>query len=704
MSIFGACAEPEAEMFGEKIVRVYKYGEKKLREKFNRGDVLVITPEVGFRGRDPYPKEGLVTDVGKDWINLGVGTSWPIGLFEMRKHVGRYLVRVDRTAPLAPLKAQRMALEKLRKGLAGDAAALLAGLFVEEGTDTSEKQYALRMSREVPKHYEVEGLESQIENAMEKAISKTSFTPNSSQKEAVIWALSRNIGLIRGPPGAGKTRVASLLISTALNMELKQPIETGKVIGNDEGDDVDVENDTRKSPRVLAVTHSNGAADVLLQALLQMNVPAGTSLIVHHVSYYLPLPYILFQSNLPSVRHGRPASVSPNVQHRTIVALAEKMPEVVNARRLASDVTLDSMIRQAALYESKQSLNDVQNMIARTAPVVVTSCISAQQLLTSIGEVEDGDGCNFDVVVLDEAGQTTEPGLVCALAASKACQLILIGDTRQLPPTVTTQNIELRNTIGVSPMERLLKIGCKEFTLREQYRMPPSLLQHPNQYFYNGLVKCAVNVDGGADPNQPPLKGFPWPNQAEPLAFVDVGTDRELSHNFGGKSNPTEVKVILDIVGKVLDAEEVRAENIAIITPYSKQVQLLRTELNSMPFQYGKTTEIRVGTVDSFQGSECDLVIFSAVRSNLLKELGFLRDERRLNVAITRAKRGLILVGDVTVLNTCRHWRALITSCSDRRCTLTEKDYYEQVGAKNKKEIRMSDLELDMDDEFFGLF
>ncbi|KAL7538765.1 hypothetical protein ACHAXR_008787, partial [Thalassiosira sp. AJA248-18] len=554
---------------------------------------------------------------------------------------------------------------------------------------------SLDVAREVPNHFDDQNglLEGQIRKAMEEAMSHIEFEPSPSQQDAVVWALKRQMGLIRGPPGTGKTAVAALLISTALKLELKQ-------MSSDNEEDNDTT--TTRAPRILAVTHSNGAADVLLQALLQMNVPA--------------------------VRGGRPASVSPSVQHRTIAALAERMPEVVRSRQQAGDATLDSRIRQSAFYDVKQHLNDAQAMIARSAPVVVTSCIGAQQLLASVGESEDGS--TFPIVVLDEAGclglfrmyfsnalvfftstctsagQTTEPALVCALAAAKARQVILVGDTRQLPPTVTTQDVELRKTIGVSPMERLLKNGIDQYVLKEQYRMPQSLLHHPNEYFYNGVVKCAKV--GGADPNLPPPDGFPWPSpKNEPLAFVQIGNDSEVAHNFGGRSNPTEVEIIVDIVGKVIGAGEIDAENIAIITPYNKQVQLLRTELNNASYN-----SVQIGTVDSFQGQETDVVVFSAVRSNLLKELGFLRDERRLNVAITRARRGLIVVGDPTVLRTCRHWTALLDCCSDRSCVMTQKEYYSnhsearvaKEAADNSKDRSLFSVELDMDDEFYGLF
>lgn len=657
MSIFKANAEPDTELYGEKIVRIYKYGETNLRNKFNRGDVLVLTPEMGYQGKDPMPREGLVVDVGKDWLTMGVGASWPQGLWEMRKSAGAYLVRIDRTAPQAPLKAQKTSLQRLRKGIAGDAAKSLAELYVDPSN-------AQEIGNRIPAHFNVDNLQDDVEQALNKAINATSFQPNESQKEAILWGLQKNIAMIRGPPGTGKTRVAALLISTALRMSMK-PLSN-----NNENNDEEV----KVKPRVLAVTHSNGAADVLLEALLQMNVPA--------------------------VRSGRPASVSSNVQHRTIIAISEKMPEVVRLRQEASNMENNSQTRQAALFDVKRYISDVQEMITKSAPVVVTSCIGAQQLLAS-----DETGVEFPIVVLDEAAQTTEPALVCALSASKARQVILVGDTRQLPPTVTSQNSELRQTIGVSPMARLEKIGVPQFTLKEQYRMPPALLEHPSKYFYDGLVKCAR--DGLNELNQLPPLGFPWPNAKEPLAFINVGKDSEVAHNFGGRSNPKEVQVIMGILRKFILADEIDPRNISIITPYSKQVQILRAELSSNSIYKSQMQHIKVGTVDSFQGQETDLVIFSAVRSNQLKELGFLRDSRRLNVAITRAKRGLIIVGDQAVLRTCRHWAALLDSCTDRGCSMDELDFNGERGLIMhlvSEEVEDSNPDMDMDDEFYGLF
>jgi len=195
-------------------------------------------------------------------------------------------------------------------------------------------------AREIPGHFEQSNLEEQIECAMKEAMARTTFEPNESQRDAVLWALKRKLGVIRGPPGTGKTRSTALLISTALQMKLKQRIE------DDVEDDVDaIEKDDTpriiRKPRILAVTHSNGAADVLLQALLDMNVP--------------------------SVRAGRPASVSPSVQHRTIAALAERMPEVVALRQQAADASLDKHTRQSAANDAKRYMHDGHSMIATSA-------------------------------------------------------------------------------------------------------------------------------------------------------------------------------------------------------------------------------------------------------------------------------------------------------------------------------------------------
>merc|ERR1719162_2352103 len=157
------------------------------------------------------------------------------------------------------------------------------------------------------------------------------------------------------------------------------------------------------------------------------------------------------------------------------------------------------------------------------------------------------------------------------------------------------------------------------------------------------------------------------------------------------------------MVADILEEGELTSSQICVLTPYSKQVSLIRSTLedesllrryrnrnmnqineddistgvsNTLTSSEAMATvrsinDVRVGTVDSFQGQETEVVIFSAVRSNNFSELGFLRDPRRLCVALTRARRGLVILGDSKVLKSCRHWRSLIESCENRNCFIT---------------------------------
>ena len=215
-------------------------------------------------------------------------------------------------------------------------------------------------------------------------------------------------------------------------------------------------------------------------------------------------------------------------------------------------------------------------------------------------------------------------------------------------------------------MARLEKIGIGQRTLAVQYRMPPELLQFPSRYFYESLVTCPK----GRASTRPP-RGFDWPG-GQPLCFVNLGHDLEVGHAEGGKSNPDEAALAARIVRAILEAGEVSPANVAVIAPYARQVDQIRVQLVG-----AVASACRVGTVDSFQGQETDVVIFSATRSNELGDMGFLQDPRRLCVAITRARRGLILVGDVRTLRRSHHWTALIDECESRGCLINAADLFE---------------------------
>lgn len=691
LAIFDATASPESDLFGEKVVRVCKEGATRLADRFSRGDILVIGPD---RAGSPSwssaashfaPRECVVISTGKDWLTVGVGRTWPRGLWEARRRPGSFGVMLERAVPQASLKAQQESLYLTRMGLAGGAAALLTSdaadlplvasrsppwLTLAEAaggnpssssfsssvpapppsrSSTAEASSLLPSSLSTDEAAEEGPGEPTEDNLTEEhahpairaailgAKQSAKFVPNRSQEDAIAWALGRSLALIRGPPGTGKTRTAALLIASALRL--------GDELGSHPPSPSSSSSSAPEQPsepprRVLAVAHSNGAADVLLLALLRLGVPA--------------------------VRAGRPAAVSPSVRSRTVVALAERHPETIELRTRSHNASLPPGERAAAATELRAAREAVGEIILHNAQVVVSSCVGAHQLLES--------NMSFPLVVLDEGSQATEPALLCALSAAKASQLVIVGDTKQLPPTVASSDRELRRTLGTSPMARLEGSGVGQRTLQVQYRMPPELLEHPSSYFYDSLVSSARNR-----PRTRPPRGFEWP-RGLPLCLIHVGHDDEISHQSGGRSNPREADLVASIVFDVLAAGDVRAENVAVIAPYSSQVDAVRARLFSsaggrpplQPSRGGGTP--RVGTVDSFQGQETDLVILSATRSNSVGDVGFLSDPRRLCVAITRARRGLIVVGDVRTLRTSHHWAALVESCRARGCLVDSGD------------------------------
>lgn len=207
MSIFGATAEPDSELFGEKIVRIHKPGLLFWNDKFTRGDVLLMILN------DETSRDALVVQVGKDWMNVAVGATWPAGLWESRKQGASSsctTVRLDRTAPHAPLRAQQMALDLVRRGKGGESAALMASMHYYCTSSTTgvrheeDKDLILKVAAEIPSRLSHLGsavLKDTIKSALAKTKRATTFQPNKSQEEAIIWALQRKSSLVQGPAG-----------------------------------------------------------------------------------------------------------------------------------------------------------------------------------------------------------------------------------------------------------------------------------------------------------------------------------------------------------------------------------------------------------------------------------------------------------------------------------------------------------------------
>ncbi|KAJ1490860.1 P-loop containing nucleoside triphosphate hydrolase protein, partial [Baffinella frigidus] len=278
--------------------------------------------------------------------------------------------------------------------------------------------------------------------------------------------------------------------------------------------------------------------------------------------------------------------------------------------------------------------------LLRAAQVVCATCVA-----TGSDQLE---GFRFAGVLLDEASQVTESSSIVPLCRS-CDQLVLVGDQCQLPPTVASR-VAMDAGAGEPLFNRLVKAGVRPLLLDTQYRMHPGISEFPADLFYGGAIKDGITA---ADRTAP--KGFRWPNKDIPVAFIPVRHGHE--NNEGtSKSNTAEVDEVLKVASSLIEGG-LKASEIGIVSPYSAQVRALRR---------GFRGAVEVNSVDGFQGREKEVIIISTVRSSQGGSLGFLADWRRVNVAFTRPRSALLVVGNPNTLyrdtDTWRPWLRWVQS------------------------------------------
>jgi predicted DNA helicase len=247
----------------------------------------------------------------------------------------------------------------------------------------------------------------------------------------------------------------------------------------------------------------------------------------------------------------------------------------------------------------------------------------------------------FDLAVIDEACQSTEPG--CWIPLLRCDRLVLAGDHCQLPPTVVSQEAAA-DGFGVSLFERLIThygAGIAR-RLKVQYRMHASIMEFSSREFYDGDLEADASVEGHLLAELPGVATVPLVQSS--LEFIDTAGanfDEEREADGESRLNPKEAQLVRRKVQALIDAG-VAAGDVAVIAPYAAQVRLLRELLT--------TPGLEIDSVDGFQGREKEAVVISLVRSNPRGEIGFLGDLRRMNVAMTRARRKLVVAGDSATL------------------------------------------------------
>ena len=265
----------------------------------------------------------------------------------------------------------------------------------------------------------------------------------------------------------------------------------------------------------------------------------------------------------------------------------------------------------------------------------------------------------FDLLVIDEACQSTEPA--CWVPILRADRVVLAGDPCQLPPTVLSHDAADAG-LAVSLMERVMATLGPSVSrlLTRQYRMHADIMTFSSNEFYGGELVADDSVIGHRLCDLPGVRVEPLTEK--PVKFIDTAGasyEEEPEEDTSSRRNPQEAQLAVKYVRQLL-AAGVAPADIAVITPYSGQSRLLRDKLRG--------TGVEVDSVDGFQGREKEAVVMSLVRSNVEGEIGFLSDVRRTNVALTRARRKLIVIGDSATLASNDFYKRMF-------------DYFESISA-----------------------
>ena len=420
---------------------------------------------------------------------------------------------------------------------------------------------------------------------------------NESQEEAARKVMSQSLSLIQGPPGTGKTVTSATVVYHMAKAGQGQ---------------------------VLVCAPSNVAVDHLAEKI------HATGLKVVRLA--------------AKSREAVASNVEVLTLHYQVAHLAT--PETGDLRKLQQLKDEAGELSGADEKRFRQLKRAAERELLSAADVICCTCVGAGDPRLS--------QFRFRCVLIDEATQAAEPEMLIPLVAG-AKHVVLVGDHRQLGPVVMSKKAA-KAGLGQSLFERLNLMGIQPIRLQVQYRMHPALSEFPSCTFYEGTLQNGVTA---ADRLQLDM-AFPWPVAHRPHMFwTQLGVE-ELSASGTSYLNRTEAAAVEKLVTLLLRCG-VPPDSIGVITPYEGQrayVVQHMARVGSLRQQLYAAVE--VASVDSFQGREKEYIILSCVRSNEHAGIGFLNDPRRLNVALTRARHGCVILGNPKVLSKQALWHDLL--------------------------------------------
>eukprot|EP00189_Rhodosorus_marinus_P001936 CAMPEP_0113959820 /NCGR_PEP_ID=MMETSP0011_2-20120614/4361_1 /TAXON_ID=101924 /ORGANISM="Rhodosorus marinus" /LENGTH=858 /DNA_ID=CAMNT_0000971183 /DNA_START=79 /DNA_END=2655 /DNA_ORIENTATION=+ /assembly_acc=CAM_ASM_000156 len=552
---------------------------------------------------------------------------------------------------------------------------------------------------------------------------------NESQWRALEAALRGTITLVQGPPGTGKTKTILGLLSVLLNSKdspraensasLRGRFEATRSRGSgvkslglkipesllQEGTKSIVE-DLRtadeKTPvwRGASPWRRPGSTAALNTKRLDLGARDG-GVAVKRVLVCAPsnaaideIAIRMIESGLPGgsaerqlLLHPSAVRVGPNV-HPRLESIS--LPYLVE-KRLGESVTgkKEPQLGQVARDEARKSV------LWEASVVFCTLSSAGTPLFSHIG-------IDFDTVIIDEAAQAIE--LSTLIPVKYGCQrLIMVGDVAQLPATVLSR-VSIDHGYDVSLFHRLQECGFPVWFLRTQYRMHPAISTYPAERFYmNKLVNAEELMSASWESL---LEKHPYYSMRcfGPYLFYDMHGSHESESSTTRSWRNTDEAALSLVLYKELRKQfpQVPPSTVGIITPYKGQVSEIQTRFRKS-LEADEFKQLDINSIDGFQGREKDLVIFSCVRARKYHGVGFLADERRMNVALTRARFALWIIGSARTLRTNEHWRKVIENAQQRGCYLKVKKPIEEsfmkfvVPGKPEKAVKLSEEKSETD-------
>ncbi|KAG6769225.1 hypothetical protein POTOM_024842 [Populus tomentosa] len=653
------CVDAQTGLMGKTLLEFQSNkGDVLPAHKFGTHDVVVLKPNKADLG-SPALGQGVVYRLKDSSITVAFDDVPDEGLNSP--------LRLEKVANEVTYRRMKDALIQLSKGVhRGPAADLIPVLFGERQPTMSKKD--------------------------------VTFTPinshlDHSQKDAISKALSsKNVFLLHGPPGTGKT-------TTVVEIIL-QEVKRGSKILACAASNIAVDNIVERlvphRVKLVRLGHPARLLPQVLDSALDAQVLRGdNSALANDIrkemkgaSHYNVQKQILILKQKGSLHsfccdsflrpcmvddksHGifeaksKVVGSSYNFLKDCVICTKlkyqELLPERKREKKPLKISMLTSLFFSSALNgkllktKDKSTRRDIQKELRalskeerkRQQLAVIDVIKNADVVLTTLTGAFSHklNTTSFDLVIIDEAAQALE--ITCWLALLKGSRCILAGDHLQLPPTIQSVEAEKKG-LGRTLFERLTDLYGDEVTsmLNVQYRMHELIMNWSSKELYNSKIKAHPSV---AAHMLFDLEGVKRSSSTEPtLLLVDIaGCDMEEKKDEEDSTmNEGEAEVAVAHAKRLVQSG-VQASDIGIITPYAAQVVLLKILKNND----AKLKDMEISTVDGFQGREKEAIIISMVRSNSKKEVGFLSDHRRMNVAVTRARRQCCLVCDTETVS-----------------------------------------------------